>query len=186
MRATLLFSFFALLSSPLFAVGENRPAPDGFHWQKLEGIHASVLAPDGWSFFAEEAEGKKAYFITQEKFSPPAGFKTGYSLNCIKGVSQKTRVRPSAYIEAFTRTMDGQHSLIEPRQNTTGPFKMIWFGVIAQQAKEDATRMTYMLIANDVTDTAYVAIFEAPLADWEKAYQKGYPMLRNLALEPLY
>lgn len=186
MRFIRLLALFGLLSSALFAVGQDHPTPTGFHWQKLQAIQASVLAPDGWAFLAEESRDTKAYFITQEKFTPPATFRVGYSLNCITEVSRKAKLRPSAYIEAFTKAADRKYSLIEPKTNQAGPFKMIWFGVLTPPKGVDATRMTYLLIANDVTDTAYVAIFEAPLAEWENAYRLGYQMMRNLSLDPLH
>lgn len=91
-------------------------------------------------------------------------------------------MKPSDYIDAFTSAADTKHSIIDPKTNSNGPLKMIWFGIISPQAEPNATRMTHFLIANDTTDTVYIIIFEAPLGEWEEAYKSGYVMLKNISV----
>jgi len=92
-------------------------------------------------------------------------------------------MKPSDYIESFAAEADAKYSLIEPKTNTAGPTKMIWFGMLSPKKGPNATRMTQLLIANDATDTVYLIIFEAPLAEWQKAYESGYVMLKNLSID---
>jgi hypothetical protein len=95
-------------------------------------------------------------------------------------------MKPSDYIEAFTSEADAKYSIIDPKTNSVGPVKMIWFGIISPKEGPDATRMTYLLIANDTTDTFYNVVFEAPLAEWQIAYESGYVMLKNISIDAAF
>ena len=167
----------------IFAEQAKPEPPVGFHWQRLEAIRASVLSPDGWNYRAEESGGGLAYFISKDKFAPSGEFKTGLSLNCIRKLSKKGKMKPSDYIEAFTSEADAKYSIIDPKTNSVGPIKMMWFGVLSPKEGPEATRSTHLLIANDTTDTLYMVVFEAPLADWRKAYEAGYVMLKNISID---
>lgn len=187
MRRLLQILAFGLLSLAVISPVRGAPhAPKGFHWQRLEAIRASVLSPDGWHFHPEDSDGKLAYFITRDRFDGTGEFKTGLSLNCLREVSKKAKLRPSAYIDAFTSEMNALYSIIDPKTNTAGPTKLIWFGLISPKDGSVSSRMTNFLIANDTTDTVYVIVFEAPLAQWTKAYESGYVMLKNILIDPSF
>jgi hypothetical protein len=184
MRKLISFLFLGLLCLTEIFAEQNLPKPPaGFHWQRLKSIRASVLSPDGWSYRAEESDGTLAHFITKDRFDGSGKFKTGYTLNCVRNLSKTAKMKPSEYIEAFTSEANAKYSIIDPETNTVGPTKMIWYGVQSPKEGPDATRMTYLLIANDTTDTFYLIIFEAPLAEWKKAYESGYVMLKNLSID---
>ena len=164
---------------------QSRPKPPrGFHWQSLEAIHASVLSPDGWKFKVEHPEGTFTYFISKEDIDRKGEFKTGFTLSCIKNVSPRSNLSPSQYVEAFTKAADEKYSLIDPKTNTQGPVKMIWFGYIDGTKSPAAIRVMDFLIASDKANTVYLIIFESPLNEWKKAYAIGEVMLKNILIDP--
>ncbi len=187
MRRLLQILALGLLSLAVIPPVRGAPdAPQGFHWQRLEAIRASVLSPEGWHFHPEDSDGKLAYFITRDRFDGTGEFKTGLSLNCVREISKKAKLRPSEYIDAFTSEVNAKYSIIDPKTNTSGSTKSIWFGLISPKEGPDASRMNYFLIANNTTDTVYVIVFEAPLAQWTKSYESGYVMLENILIDPSF
>lgn len=155
----------------------------GFHVERLEPIQASIQIPDGWHFRSEQKNDTTAFFVTREPLDTAATFKIGLTINCVRHVTDKAHVKPSKYIDAFTRLMDTKESITNPRTNNQGPFNMIWFDVDLPNEGRNATHVKYFLIANDTTDTMYIMLFEAPQSEWTEAYEKGVVMLKNIVLD---
>jgi hypothetical protein len=181
-----------LLASLLVAVAlraADTPAkpPAGFHLQTLDTIKGRLLVPDGWFYSAEEANGTHAFFAAREKFDAHTQFKVGLTLNCIKGISTKTGLKPSAYCVAFAQHAASTHTLSEVTRESNGPLTILQFHFFdPTKDAPNATHIVDRLIANDSTDTLYACIIEAPAPEWDKFAPTGTTMLQSLALDPAY
>lgn len=166
------------------ALALDLPAPPrGYSWQECADIRGALLVPEGWHFRRLESEdGKLAYFITRERFEPPTSFAVGLTLNVVRDVPGKMGTNPSGFAQQLIGTISSSYPKARTWQTALGSF--IGHGAIYQASKEGKAFQFYNLVlANDKTGTAYVVIFEAPAADWEREWATIEPVVKRLAID---
>jgi len=162
-----------------FPAYAERIIPDGFSWADTGPQESDFLKPDDWFLKIEEVKGIYAVFITKEKIENGKEFQTGFSLNVIKNIKKKTNVAPSLYAQAFVEQATKDKVITKsPWAVNAGPFK--GFGV---QVKDSVKTMHYMLIANDKTNTLFIAFFESPPNEWNEAWKIGQVIFNNMKLD---
>jgi hypothetical protein len=155
-------------------------APKGFTWKRVESIKASFLMPDGWHFREEKKGNTTAVFLTQEDIGKEGKFKTGLSLNLVKGL--KTPAQD--YARRFIETMGQQHKQLKTWTTTAGPFKGYGCQVLNTPRDGGPAVMIHALaIGNAKMNTLYLFIFESPEAGWKEAWKIGEAMLKTLPLD---
>lgn len=180
-RLVLILPLLALASA---ALSLDLPAPPrGYAWQECPEIKGALLVPDGWHFRRLEAEeGKLAYFVTREPFEPPKPFVVGLTFNVVRDVAQKMGTNPSGFARQLIGTITSTYPKARTWQTALGSF--VGYGATYQGAKGDAAFQFYNLVlTNDKTGTAFLLVFEAPAADWEREWAKIEPVVKRLAID---
>ncbi|UOQ97527.1 hypothetical protein MUN81_20130 [Hymenobacter sp. 5317J-9] len=167
------------------AAARQAEAPVGYHWQALPEVKAAVLLPYVWNYKAEASRDAQAYFLTRERILPGKQFQTGLSLNVVRRMSTKTRQPADAYAQAFSAKSGrgaGQQVLSQDRK-AQGPLRL--YGVRYRLASGPAGPkiIQQWAIANTVTDTFYLLLFESPEKDWPQAWKLGETMITQLRLD---
>ena len=141
----------------------------------------AFLKPTGWHYKHVEQKGQHACFITKEDIDAEGSFQTGLSVNMILLSHLKTGISASEYAKQFIRTATGEREPLKSWSSTQGPFKA--HGCVIRDDSGGPPVFVYnLIIANDRTGTIYVVLYEAPEAEWEKAWKIGEPILKELII----
>ena len=172
------FAVLGLLLMPLVSAIELPPAPQGFTWQQLREIKASVLKPDGWYFKSESQQQTQAYFISKEDIDKNGAFTTGLTINALPKLKEgQAAEQAKQFIDRAAASKDA-----ERWTNEKGQFQQ--FG--CQFRNTDRSGLLIVVrsiaIANRKTNRLYLVIFESPAADWENAWKIGEKILEMLSL----
>jgi hypothetical protein len=93
----------------------------------------------------------------------------------------KTGISASQYAQQFIRTATGEREPLKSWSSTHGPFKAHGH-LIRDDSGGSPVIVQNLVIANDHTGTVYVVLYEAPEAEWEKAWKIGEPILKELII----
>ena len=182
MKRVVLIVLMLALASAAFPLDLPAP-PRGYAWQECPDVKGALLVPDGWHFRRLEAEeGKLAYFITRKPFEPPKPFDVGLTFNVVRDVPGKLGTDPSGFAQQFIGSITASYPKARTWQTALGPF--VGYGAIYQGAKGDTAYQFYNLVlTNDKTGTAFLLVFEAPAADWEREWATIEPVVKRLAID---
>jgi hypothetical protein len=123
------------------------------------------LLPKGWNFLEEQKEDTSACFISKEKISGSAGFKTGISINLLRNIPRKMSRKPSVFAQQFLLVIEKKYKPIKKSSDVKGPFT--YFAM--EYIKDDSSPQTHvwnMLIANDKTGSVHLVTAESPNSLW--------------------
>jgi len=159
----------------------NTPAdpPAGYEWYTFDAGKGAYLRPDGW-FVKVEADGDTdALFISKEDIDKKGSFTTGLTVNVVRGIQTKTGQVPSQYAAGYISALAEQHKLLEtfplpPSEGMTG-----FFARFRDASHRPIIMVVHLVIADDVTDTMRIEIFESPERDWPQAWVHGERMLKG-------
>jgi hypothetical protein len=166
------------------------PAPEGFTWTLCHDGFLAVRKPDGW-FFKEEGPSKNgtlSCFVTKEEIKGTAPFLTGFSLNIVPKIKEKTGGSPTAYMQRFIDTMAKETKETGGQIEEYIPLKKGVISSIALRTKRSLpdnngsnpalTTTHFFLAGNDTTSTLYIASFESPSEQWKESWKTGEKMMQ--------
>jgi hypothetical protein len=187
-RSLVLTSLFALCGAAPApatrpAAGQLPAAPDGFAWQSLPEVRASVLRPTGWHVKTEGDAGTQAYFISKESIESGGKFETGLTINVIRDITHRRGIKPSEFARKWREALagSGQVDVEKTWEAQADPFQTFAGRYLTKTASP--ARMQALLIANDRTGTLYQINFEAPATRWDADWVIGLRMLKQLMLD---
>ncbi len=167
----------------------RRPEPPkGFKWQELKEINGAVLRPEGWDFNQTSTRDALAYQVSLEKLADNDGkFLTGLTINVVKDVPEKTKVKPSLYAAKHVRDyMKAAEVLEKPKLDKVGKLQRITCQVVKplpKVEKDTLFRVRVTTIANDETGTLYIITFGSPKDEWDKTYPIGKKLFNPIMLD---
>lgn len=167
----------------------KRPeAPKGFAWQGLEEVNGAVLVPDGWHFSKISTKGTLAYRVTKEKLDDDNdSFLTGLTINVVRDVPGKTKVKPSLYAVKYIRDyIKTAETNGKPKVGKAGTLKRITCYFVKKLPKvsdETRFRIRVTTYANDETGTLYVMNFGTPEEDWEENFKIGKQLFNPILFD---
>ena len=139
-----------------------------------------MLKPDGWFTRTDFENGTSALFVSKQDISAGGQFDTGLSLNFVTDVKRKSGLRASQYAyQMLSQVLKGNQQLAafgSPSKNG-----VMTLGLRIKNERIDRI-ILYYTVADDNKDTLYIFLYEAPLRDWDTAWQTGEPMFRNLRI----
>lgn len=157
--------------------------PSGYSWQRAPRIKGAILKPDGWYFDTKHEGDDQAYFVSREPHVEPDGYDTGFSLNVQTNVPAKTGMSAATYAAEFIRTAQDELETLEPPfVEKSGPFVMHGAVLGATDPEKGDFNALMVAIANDITGTVFVCIFEAPADEWETLWPVGDTILQKLLI----
>ena len=159
-------------------------AAAGFSWQQAPEIKGAFLRPNGWHFDTRHEGGDYAYFISLELNVEPNGFDTGLTVNVQTNVPAKTGMSPSQYAAAFIQAGSSEFGVVgEPFSSSRGPFKSQGALFHVNDPIKGDFNAHMVAVANDVTGTIYMCIFEGPAENWDDTWKIGELMLEKLVID---
>lgn len=162
------------------------PEPDdGFSWQRMPEIMAAVQKPDGWHVHKGETDDGVTYAISKEKVNDGGTFETGFTLIGISNLSSKSGIKPSLFVQHMVEGLSTHehHQLIRKTALKQGLFRGALIRYENNEPGEKTIIVHQVLAANDTTGSLYMAIFEAPKAEWTEAWKLGEVMLKKYILD---
>ncbi|WP_226186841.1 hypothetical protein [Hymenobacter nitidus] len=189
-RPSLLVLYSLLLAGPATAQ-TPKPAPGqvaapmGFKWQLLPEVKAAMLLPYTWSYKAETSRDAQAYFLTRERIVPGGQFQTGVSLNVVRQMKAKSKQSAAAYAQAFSASSGRKagQQVLGQESKVQGPLRLYGVRYRVTGGAAGAKIIQQWAIANTVTDTFYLLLFESPEKDWPQAWKLGEEMIKQLRLD---
>jgi hypothetical protein len=172
---SILFVVTALVCRGSFA--EAPPAaPDGFTWTTCKAMKGVFLLPNGWNFREEQNGDTSACFITKEKITASAGFDTGISINLVKDLPRKAKLKPSDYAQRYLAAVEGKYQAIKKVSSSKGPFEHYGIEFISTNGSNPPIHMWHILIANDRTGSLHMIVAESPNELWPQ----NWPVLETV------
>jgi|GEM_PF-642231 len=174
----------ARVPAPAPASGQVAP-PVGFKWQLLPEVKAAMPLPYTWNYKAETSRDAQAYFLTRERIVAGGQFQTGMSLNVVRNIKLKSKQPAAAYAQAFSASSGRKagQQVLGQETKTQGPLRLFGVRYRIDNGAAGAKIVQQWAIANTVTDTFYLLIFESPEKDWPQAWKLGEEMIKQLRLD---
>jgi len=167
----------------LTAFSQSLPPKFGFTWWKIPALKGAILVPNNWHK-KELSKGETlGYFVTKTKITDAnKKFDVGLTLNVFKNFKKTKGKDPLVWAKQYRKAASDRGKVIDSWDKNMGPFKSIGFQV--ELVRDGKALMTHQLfIVNPKTGTLYFYLFEAPKADWEKAWKLGDDMLKLLMID---
>jgi hypothetical protein len=170
---------------PAPAIRREVAPPVGFKWQLLPEVKAAMLLPYTWNYKAETSRDAQAYFLTRERIVAGGQFQTGMSLNVVRQMKAKSRQSAAAYAQAFSASSGRKagQQVLGQETKTQGALRLFGVRYRVANGAAGAKIIQQWAIANTVTDTFYLLVFESPEKDWPQAWKLGEEMIRQLHLD---
>ncbi|MCB2409367.1 hypothetical protein [Hymenobacter lucidus] len=180
----LLLAGPAAAQTPAPATGQVA-APMGFKWQLLPEVKAAMLLPYTWNYKAETSRDAQAYFLTRERIVAGGQFQTGMSLNVVRQMQAKSKQSAAAYAQAFSASSGRKagQQVLGQESKTQGPLRLFGVRYRVTGGTAGSKIIQQWAIANTVTDTFYLLVFESPEKDWPQAWKLGEEMIKQLRLD---
>ena len=168
--------------APCVAQAQNPKAPNGYQWVTFSEVNATFLKPDGWHFHKENKDKNYAAFISKEKIEGGRQYQTGMSVNVIRNLADKQG--HSAYEFSLALREENRKVVKIDKEwgSQNGPFQSVGYA-FTHKGPDSTFRCYNILISNIKTGTLYIFTFEAPAAEWEKAWKIGEPIIQRLGLD---
>lgn len=166
------------------------PAPKGFTWKFY--LNAAFLKPDNWNERTSSTNIKGTshvlYAASAEEFNEKKQFETGFSLNIIDGLKKFQNLEANKAALIYIKPMLDSHKkedvlMLDQRKN--GDFDLTFFRYRDAPPGLTPIIVHQFLMANNVTDSLHVFIFESPEASWDENWKKfGTPILSKAIVIP--
>lgn len=122
-----------------------------------------------------EKEGATiGYFVTREN-TDSGSFLVGLTANIIPKLKSYDAV---AYMNAFMQKLPEGKTIRERWDVSRGP--LVGKGLLFE---DDQAVMHELALANPKTNTLYLFMFEAPLSEWDDAWQLGKKIMDTLVID---
>lgn len=147
--------------------------PDGYTLEKLEGFDGKILKPIKWFSKQFVVNTTYVYQMSNEKITGN-GFKTGFTLNIIALIKQKTNLLPSEYALNYIKEYSLKGSVVSNDEqtiisNSNGPIVRSGFQideVITFNGLPIKCRLGISVYAIDSLDIMAIMTFGCPIEDW--------------------
>ena len=151
---------------------EQYDAPSGYSWCEAPHVGVSILKPDGWYIHEPEMNGG-TYVFKLSRELPEEGFHTGLTLNIVRNVKEKSKLKPTLYAAYFVDQKRKKAKAIEffDFVELAKGVKRCGITVEQEMTVREITQMYtvhHTLFANDITGTLYIFTFGTPSSKWEK------------------
>ncbi|MGJ4789484.1 hypothetical protein EHQ52_15445 [Leptospira koniambonensis] len=155
--------------------------PDGYQWLSLKEIKGFILKPKNYFFKTEVKDQTTAYFVTKEDIGKIGKFKTGLSVNVVRGLKNKKAIDlVASYYESYKL----KQNLLSSDRITMDVFDGIRIRFVdTNEAENEKVRQEILFLANTKTNTFYIISFEYPEKDASASAKVGPTILNNLSLE---
>jgi hypothetical protein len=152
-------------------------APTGYEWYVFEAGKSSCLRPLDWFAKTEVKGDTAALFLSKEDIDKEGEFKTGLTLNVMRGIQRKTGKLPTLYAEDYL------HALLEKHPDATrveNPAQSGMLGIGAAYLDKKASPAVVIytfLLSDDESDILRIFILESPQEDWAQVWKTRQQML---------
>ncbi|MBA4327614.1 MAG: hypothetical protein C0428_05250 [Polaromonas sp.] len=173
------------------AIQSELPAPpDGFSWQLYK--NTVFLKPAGWH--AQEAKTPPGFpmatFATSpQAFSESSKFEMGLTVNVISGTQRLRGLEAKKAVALMLKpTLDvsKKEDVLVLSQQPAGDFERTIFRYRDAPSGMTPIIVHKFILANNVTDSVHIFMFESPEASWAENWAKyGAPVLSRLQVIPL-
>jgi hypothetical protein len=151
--------------------------PKGFSWKKVDEIKASFLMPDGWHYRLDSKGKTTAVFITREKIEEGKLFKTGLSVNVVRGLKDGTAEKLA---QSTVAALAKEGKVEDAFDVKVGKLKGSG-GRLTISSKN--VTMQFLVLANTTTNTLHIIQFESPEKEWKEAWKTGMTIMEKLGLD---
>ena len=166
-------------------------APDGFDWVLYR--NCAFLKPHGWTQRSRpdvpEEKTVGSIAISPEDFSETKFFEHGFTVQVIANFKKLNKIEPSKGAAAIIQTAA---KLRKPDENIMATAKQNERGALLVYRYRDAPAgetpiiVHKYFIADDVSDTLHIFIYESPVATWDDNWKQfGTPILQKIVVLPL-
>jgi hypothetical protein len=172
------------LSSHAFASQDKPAPPNGFSWKDVGFM--KILIPDGWFTKTEEGGGTKAFFASKESIEKNGKFDTGLTVNAVKNIPAKLRVKPSEYVKSVMVNMTKTNEYKEVETLDIPPFKGYQALIRSKRPSGDFTILFLSVLGNDTTGSAFITVLESLESLWPEESKIGQIMLKSIDVDEKY
>ena len=147
---------------------ELPPAPSEFTWKSVDSINSHFLFPDGWHYSERTNENSRGIAFSKENVEKTGIFETGFTIQVIKGLKEKTGVSPLLFgvergIEITERP---ENTVAFTEEKSVGPLKGFVYHMNSRPKIAKAITVYSLYLANDAKDTLWIFTFESPESEW--------------------
>ncbi|TGK71453.1 hypothetical protein EHQ27_06270 [Leptospira wolffii] len=155
--------------------------PDGYQWLSLKEIKGFILKPRNY-FFKTEVKGQTtAYFVTKEDIDKLGKFRTGLSINVVRGLKNK---KATDLVASYYESYKSKQNLLSSDRITMDVLDGIRIRFVdLNETENEKVRQEILFLANTKTNTFYIISFEYPEKEASASEKVGPTILNNLALE---
>jgi hypothetical protein len=184
MKKLLTLLSLTMFAQTLFASELPEP-PEGFNWYRMEKVKCAILIPDGWHTKHQGAGDQNMWTISEENTDKQGSYKTGLAFIVRQNVSTKPqgKVPPSAFAKAIFAEAKKGREFEKEGARQAGPFWSMMYQYVDAPPNLEPIRVYNLLYANDSTGTLFQITYEAPLNNWNKAWDKGAVILEKIMLD---
>ncbi|EMK02344.1 MULTISPECIES: hypothetical protein [unclassified Leptospira] len=155
--------------------------PEGYQWLSLKEIKGFILKPKNYYFKTEVKGGTIAYFVTKEDIDKLGRFKTGLSINVVRGLKDKKAID---LVGSYYESYKSKQNLLSSDRITLDVIDGVRIRFVdLNEAENEKVRQEIIFLANTKTNTFYIISFEYPEKDASASEKVGPTILNNLALE---
>lgn len=152
-------------------------APRGYEWYVFEPGKLACLRPLDWFVKTEVKGDTAALFFSKEDIDREGQFKTGMTLNVVRGIHKKTGKPPSLYAKSFLEALIEKHPDARRIENLDqSGMPGIGTTYLDREAFPDVVVYTFLL-PDDESDILRVFILESPQEDWAQVWASRRQML---------
>jgi hypothetical protein len=152
--------------------------PADYEWYTFEEGDTACPHPRGWFVKTESRGDTSAMFFSKENIDEQGEFKTGLTLNVVRGIKAKTGQPPSGYARAILDALVAQFPDAERVENSE-QHGMPGIGLKYVDDRRQPTIVVYnFFLADDGNDVLRFFILESPQTEWTQTWQVGKTMLQ--------
>lgn len=143
-------------------------SPKGYQWKACEFVTCSFLVPDGWAFERLKSNNTIRFLITKKRHKQP--FAPRVRINVLQRAESRTGLSVEKHLDLFMKDLRKSSRVLDTWQREGGAFKSVAATAIRYTNVNNPTQQFNLLIANVVTGTLYVMIFEVAPEFWDQEW----------------
>lgn len=172
-----------VITSAAAVRADDKPAPDGCHWQDLPEIKAHLAVPDGWHFRRVQSENSLIFEVEPTGHGLPQPSRSRYRLEVRLHTDSRTVVERAREFVENART--GATAAQPLEEQTIGVVTVFSSFFEYDPAVPLAPRRTAAMsaIANSRTGTLYLVRFDIPVDELEAIAPLGNALFRTARID---